>query len=61
MERPILDKIDLNILATLARDCRTSYRSIGSQIGLASKSVKARVKNMLRNGIIEKFVVRVNI
>jgi DNA-binding Lrp family transcriptional regulator len=60
MNRVILDKIDLNILATLARDCRTSYSSIGSQIGLTSKSVKARVKNMVRGGIIEKFVVRVN-
>src|SRR5919109_1616564 len=60
MERLILDKIDLNILSTLARDCRTSYNSIGSQIGLTSKSVKARVKNMIRSGVIEKFVVRVN-
>jgi DNA-binding Lrp family transcriptional regulator len=60
MERLILDKIDLNILATLARDCRTSYSSIGSQIGLTSKSVKTRVKNMVRSGAIEKFVVRVN-
>lgn len=60
MERMILDTIDLNILSTLARDCRTSYNSIGSQIGLTSKSVKARVKNMLRSGVIEKFVVRVN-
>jgi DNA-binding Lrp family transcriptional regulator len=60
MERLILDKIDLNILPTLARDCRTSYNSIGSQIGLTSKSVKARVKNMVRSGVIEKFVVRVN-
>jgi DNA-binding Lrp family transcriptional regulator len=60
MERLILDKIDLNILATLARDCRTSYSSIGSLIGLTSKSVKARVKNMVRSGVIEKFIVRVN-
>src|SRR5919106_3479692 len=60
MERPLLDKIDLHILAILGRDCRTSYNSIGSQIGLTSKSVKARVKNMLRSGVIEKFVVRVN-
>jgi DNA-binding Lrp family transcriptional regulator len=60
MERLILDKIDLTILSTLARDCRTSYNSIGSQIGLTSKSVKARVKNMVRSGVIEKFIVRVN-
>jgi DNA-binding Lrp family transcriptional regulator len=60
MERPILDKVDLNILATLARDCRTSYRSIGSLVEMTSKSVKSRVKNMVNNGIIEKFIVRVN-
>src|SRR5919106_4778608 len=60
MERMILDTIDLNILSTLARDCRTSYSRIGSQIGLTSKSVKARVKKMVRSGVIEKFVVRVN-
>src|SRR5215216_4060949 len=60
MERLILDKIDLNILSTLARDCRTSYNSIGSQIGLTSKSVKARVKKMVRSRVIEKFIVRVN-
>jgi DNA-binding Lrp family transcriptional regulator len=60
MERLILDKIDFNILATLSRDCRTSYRSMGSQVGLTSKSVKARVMNMVRSGVIEKFIVRVN-
>lgn len=52
----ILDKNDLTILP----DCRTSYSIIGSQIGLSSKSVKARVKKMVDNGVIEKFVVRVN-
>jgi DNA-binding Lrp family transcriptional regulator len=56
----ILDKNDLTILPTLARNCRTSYSSIGSQIGLTSKSVKARVKKMVRSRVIEKFVVRVN-
>src|SRR5215208_3779704 len=56
----ILDKNDLTILPTLARDCRTSYSSLGSQIGLTSKSVKARVKKMVRRTVIEKFVVRVN-
>ena len=59
-KRMILDKNDLTILPSLARDCRTSYSSIGSQIGLTSKSVKARVKKMVHSGVIEKFVVRVN-
>jgi DNA-binding Lrp family transcriptional regulator len=60
MRRLILDKVDLSILATLAKDCRTSYRSIGSLVGMTSKSVKSRVKSMVGSGIIEKFIVRVN-
>jgi DNA-binding Lrp family transcriptional regulator len=60
MSRMILDKIDLNILATLAKDCRTSYRSVGSLVGMTSKSVKSRVRNMIQSGIIEKFIVIVN-
>jgi DNA-binding Lrp family transcriptional regulator len=60
MERLILDKIDLTILSTLTRDSRTSYNKIGSLIGLTSNSIKARVKNMVRSGVIEKFIVRVN-
>jgi DNA-binding Lrp family transcriptional regulator len=45
-KRMILDKNDLTILPALARDCRTSYSSIGLQTGLTPKSVKARVKEM---------------
>lgn len=60
MERFMLDNIDFNILATLARDCRTSYSSIGSSTGLTPKSVKARVRNIVDSGVIEKFIVRVN-
>lgn len=56
----VLDKTDLTILSTLARNCRSSYNSIGSDVGLTSKSVKARVKKMIHHGVIEKFVVRVN-
>jgi len=60
MEKLILDKIDFNILATLSRDCRTPYSSIGSLVGLTSKSVKARVKKMVRSGVLDKFIIRVN-
>ncbi len=56
----VLDKTDLTILSTLARNCRSSYNSIGSVVDLTSKSVKARVKKMVYHGVIEKFVVRVN-
>ena len=56
----MLDRTDLNILAIFAKDCRTSYSKIGSLTGLTAKSVKARVKNMVSSGVIERFVVRVN-
>jgi DNA-binding Lrp family transcriptional regulator len=60
MRKLIFDKIDLNILVTLARDCRTSYRSVGSLVGVTSKSVKLRVKRMVDSGIIERFVLVAN-
>lgn len=56
----VLDRTDLTILSTLARDSRSSYNSIGSRADLTSKSVKARVKKMIHQRVIEKFVVRVN-
>ena len=34
--------------------------SIGSTVGMTSKSVKARVDTMISTGVIEKFVVKVN-
>ncbi len=60
MEKLILDKIDFNILATLSSDCRIPYSSIASLVGMTSKSVKARIKKMVRSGVLEKFIVRVN-
>ncbi|HYO06180.1 MAG TPA: AsnC family protein [Phototrophicaceae bacterium] len=44
----LLDKADLTILSALARNCRSSYSGIGSDVGLTSKSVKTRVKKMIR-------------
>jgi DNA-binding Lrp family transcriptional regulator len=60
MDKLILDKTDFNILTTLSRDCRTPYSSIGSLVGLTSKTVKARVKKMVHSGVLDKFIVRVN-
>ena len=34
--------------------------SIGSAVGMTSKSVKARVDTMISTGVIKKFVVKVN-
>ncbi len=60
MAQPTLDETDLKILNILARDCRTSYRSIAMTIGLTTKSVKARVDKMVSGGVIERFFTKVN-
>jgi DNA-binding Lrp family transcriptional regulator len=56
----LLDKTDLKIITNLSRNSRTSYMNLGSLVGLTAKSVKLRIKDMIDNGVIEKFVARVN-
>ncbi len=58
--RQIVDETDLKIISILSKDCRESFRSIGSAVGMTSKSVKARVDTMLSTGVIEGFVAKVN-
>jgi DNA-binding Lrp family transcriptional regulator len=60
LTRTTLDELDGKILQSLSRNCRVSYNSLGSQIGLTAKSVKARVKKMESSGVIDSFIVRVN-
>lgn len=60
VQRLFLDEKDLRIIRILSKDCRESFMSIGSAIGMTSKSVKARVDRMVSMGVIEKFVLKVN-
>src|ERR671925_166359 len=59
-QRRYLDETDLKIISILSKDCRASFMSIGSAVGMTSKSVKARIDTMISTGVIEKFVVKVN-
>ena len=60
VHRLFLDEKDLKIISILSNDCRESFMSIASAIGMTSKSVKARVDRMISTGVIEKFVLKVN-
>ena len=60
MKRTTLDELDGKILRSLSRNCRVSYNSLGSEIGMTAKSVKARVKKMQSSGVIDSFIVKVN-
>ena len=55
-----LDKIDLKIINLLSGDCRVPYRNIASTVGITPNAVKTRVNKLISQGIIQKFVVRVN-
>jgi DNA-binding Lrp family transcriptional regulator len=55
-----MDHLDLKILRILADNCRTSYRSIGLTLGLTTNTVKRRVKILIQNKIIEKFITNLN-
>jgi len=37
-----------------------SYNSLGNELGMTAKSVKARVKKMESSGVIDSFIVKVN-
>jgi DNA-binding Lrp family transcriptional regulator len=55
-----LDELDMKILNVLTRNSRVSYNTLGKEIGLTAKSVKARVKKMQSGGIFGNFIARVN-
>jgi DNA-binding Lrp family transcriptional regulator len=50
-----LDDLDRRIVAALTADARTSYRTIGAEIGLSAPAVKRRVDRLVADGIIEGF------
>ena len=53
------DKIDEKILEFLQKDSRESFVEIGKKLKMSESAVRRRVKNMVDNGIIEKFTVQV--
>ena len=55
-----MDHLDIEILKILADNCRTSFRRIGLTLGLTTNTVKRRVKILIQNKIIEKFITNLN-
>jgi DNA-binding Lrp family transcriptional regulator len=55
-----IDENDIHILRILAKDCRTSYRSIGLELGITTNTVKNRVKNLIDNKILQRYVIHIN-
>ena len=51
------DDTDEKILGFLRDDSRESFVVIGKKLKLSESAVRRRVKNMVNNGIIEKFTI----
>ena len=49
----------MKILNILLDNCRESDRQIGKLIGITGGAVKTRIQKMQKNGVIEKFALRV--
>ena len=54
-----MDNLDMKILSRLLNNCRESDRQIGIELGISGGAVRARIKKMEKNKIIEKFIVKV--
>lgn len=54
-----MDKSDRQILSLLLDNCRESDRQIGNKIGISGAAVKARIRKMIQNGIIENFALKI--
>jgi DNA-binding Lrp family transcriptional regulator len=55
-----MDKLDMKILNILLDNCRESDRQIGKKIGITGGAVKSRIQKMKKNGVIEKFTLRID-
>jgi DNA-binding Lrp family transcriptional regulator len=55
-----LDNIDLQIVKLLARDSRTSYMDIASEVGISPNATKVRINKMVSNRLIQTFGVLIN-
>ena len=52
-----LDDKDKRILNILQENSRTSFMHIANELGISEATVRYRVKNLITNGIINKFTV----
>jgi len=53
-----MDDTDRQILQVLRRNARESYTNIAQQIGTSEGTVRARVKRLMDDGIIQSFTIR---
>ncbi len=55
-----IDKLDMDILAGLADDASISIPSLAAKINSNTSVIYARVRRLVKNGIIERYTVVIN-
>lgn len=55
-----LDEVDVKLLLELAKNARTTYRSLSSIVKLTDVAVMKRIKKLERRGVIKKYTVIVD-
>lgn len=60
MQEYRIDEYDIYILRILARNCRASFRSISLDLDITTNTVKKRIKNLIENKIIQRYVIHLN-
>jgi Lrp/AsnC family leucine-responsive transcriptional regulator len=55
-----MDRTDYQILNILQKDCRTTLKSIGDQVGLTAPAVSERTRRMEEQGIIRAYRIEVD-
>ncbi|MGO4536948.1 Lrp/AsnC family transcriptional regulator [Leifsonia sp. 2MCAF36] len=58
--RPVLDAVDLRILALLEEDARTPNSRLAAEVGVAPSTCLARVRNLVDSGAIVGFRAEVD-
>lgn len=55
-----IDKKDVEIIKILEDDGRMPILELAKKVKLSHETVRYRLNKMIRNGVIEKFIVRIN-
>lgn len=55
-----LDETDTQILRELQENSRAPFAKIGAKVGLTEGAVRARVRRLVKNNVIERFTISLN-
>lgn len=55
-----LDEYDMKILDILSENSRMSYSEIAKKLGLTRQTVKSRIEKLEKEGVIEKYTIKVS-